>query len=201
MALYKKTKRGFTLIELMIAMSIFIVFTGILINSYTAIVRSQHEANEYRILYTEARKVFDVISEDLRNSVVDYCMLPLTTGEDMYLVSKDAMTKSHIQYLPSDLKVRIAQEKLQKPGESVSFSNYLDLNSQEIEVKDFNIYVTPGLDPYDQDNFEFEHTRFHPKVTVYALFEKQAKAGEPLSLDFQTTISSRVYNQVTNCGL
>lgn len=187
----------------MIAMSIFIVFTGILINSYTSIVRSQHEANEYRILYTEARSVFDTLTESLRNETVDFCYLEdgsYENASDLYLVSKDGLSKTHVDYVVDDFLVRMGKATVQDPAEKTGNFQYVDLNSEEVRVTQFNTYVTPSFDPYDQENFEYANTRFHPKVTVYAMFEKDGKGSEPLSMDFQTTISSRTYNSLTDCN-
>ena len=202
MELCKKIKRGFTLIELMIAMTIFIVFTGILMNSYTSIVRAQHEANEFRILYSEARTVFDSLTDDLRNGMVDYCAsggVFNVKDDSVNLISKDGLTKTRIKYDESDQKVQMSRLELQQTEDVASHSNYIDLNSEEISVADFNVFMTPSTDPYDQNNFEFGSTRFHPKVTIYVLFEKEGRTGKTLSVDFQTTISSRIYNQVTDC--
>ena len=86
--------------ELMIAMTIFVVFTGILINSYSAIVKAQRGANDYRILYTEARTVFDTLTEDFRNNTVNYCTYnaALAENDEIFLISKDALRETHIKY-------------------------------------------------------------------------------------------------------
>ena len=60
--------------------------------------------------------------------------------------------------------------------------------------------MTPPVDPYAQENFGLGSTRFHPKVTIYGEFEKEASNGKILTVDFQTTISSRVYNQISSCN-
>lgn len=193
MALYKKSKRGFTLIELMVSMTIFIVFTGILINSYTSIVRAQQQANEYRVLYTEARTVFDTIGDDLRNGMVDYCAID-NDADTINLVSKDALTKTRIEYDQDEQKIKMGRVQLTNPEDTASVSDYVYLTSDEISVKEFKIFISPSVDPYNQDYFNIAAARFHPKVTIYALFEK---VGNPqLTVDFQTTISSRIYNQV-----
>ena len=56
-----KNHKGFTLIEMLIAMTIFVTFIGILMSSYTSIVRAQRDANDYRETYVKARQVFDLL--------------------------------------------------------------------------------------------------------------------------------------------
>lgn len=43
-----REREGFTLIELMISIVIFVLFLGIVSQSYISIVRTQREANEVR---------------------------------------------------------------------------------------------------------------------------------------------------------
>ena len=57
-----RLKRGFTLVEMLIAMSIFVIFITVLMSSYTSLIRAQREANNYRQLYAEAREIFDTIT-------------------------------------------------------------------------------------------------------------------------------------------
>ncbi|MFA6992350.1 MAG: type II secretion system protein, partial [Candidatus Gracilibacteria bacterium] len=56
--------RGFTLIELLIAMTIFVMFVGVLMGSYISVIKGQKEANDYRILYSESRRIFEMITEE-----------------------------------------------------------------------------------------------------------------------------------------
>lgn len=59
-------RRGFTLIELLISMSIFIVFLGIVSQSYVGIIRSQRQANGVRKIYSELRVFFETLAQDAR---------------------------------------------------------------------------------------------------------------------------------------
>lgn len=61
-----RKKRGFTLIELLISMSIFIVFLGIVSQSYVGIIRSQRQANGVRKIYSELRVFFETLAQDAR---------------------------------------------------------------------------------------------------------------------------------------
>lgn len=200
---FKKLRNtgGFTLIEMLIAMAIFVTFTGILINSYGSIVRSQREANSYRVMYVEARKVFDTLTQEFRDSVVDYAAYPSGTLlgglEDLQLVSKDDSVKTRIEYRPDEGK--LAMSKSQRDpltGAYSSFSEFLDLNSEGVLLKDFKFYVSPVVDPYDIDFVRYDANQFQPKLSVFAVFEKELSNGQSFEMDLQTTISSRVYNQI-----
>lgn len=66
----RRNRKGFSLVEMLVAMAIFMIFTGLMINSYISIVKSLRGAEEYRILYANARHVFDTITENARNSTI-----------------------------------------------------------------------------------------------------------------------------------
>lgn len=71
----KGRKSGFTLMELLIGIILFVSFFGIVAQSYVNVVRAQKGANEVRRMYSEVRNVMDVLSEEIRLGVVDYeCM-------------------------------------------------------------------------------------------------------------------------------
>ncbi len=195
-------KKGFTLVEMMVAMAIFVTFTTVLIGSYTNIVRSQREANEYRVMYVEARRVFETIVQELRDGMVDYAHYSsgALSGaqKELFLVSRDAMAKSQIVFNEDTGVVQLSKGKLfsnQVPGQDPTILNPVSLNS-EVKVKNFRVYVSPVIDPYDQQYAAYDLNQFHPKVTVYAEFERELSNGKTYTMDLQTTVSSRIYNQV-----
>ncbi len=198
MEFYKtfKSRRGFTLIEMMIAMSIFVTFLGILFNSYTSIIRAQQEANDYREMYVEARQVFDYLTQELRNGVVDYAPAGdagvFGSRNSITLVSKDAAYRVNIDYNLGTKTVHVKKTAVLNDAEIEDG----DLN-HDVDITQMDFYVSPAIDPYNQKYFSYDKNQFHPKVTIFARFEKELSgAKEPLTMELQTTISSRVYNQV-----
>lgn len=187
-----KNNKGFTLIEMLVAMSIFVAFVGILLNSYTSIVRAQRDANDYRATYVEARQVFDILVQEMRDGMVDYQKYPAGVWgkqQNLYLINKDNTARTHITY--DGTTVHLDKEFFLSAETKSS-----DLNS-EVEITNFGLYVSPAIDPYDGANYANDRNQFHPKVTIFARFEKNLGATkDPIIIDLQTTISSRVYNQI-----
>lgn len=70
----KKThlKSGFTLVELLVSISIFVIFLGVVATSYIGIVRSQRQANSIRKMYSEVRTMLEILAEDMRLGTIDY---------------------------------------------------------------------------------------------------------------------------------
>lgn len=197
----QKQKGGFTLVEMLIAMAIFVTFTGILINSYSSVVKAQREANDYRIMYVEARQVFEALTQELRDGMVDYghydgTELPPGVLDEIYLVSKDNKVKTYIDYDDNTTVKVLKSVRDPVTGIYPVPDDPKKLNSDEVKVKSFKIYVSPLIDPYDQDYVDYDINQFHPKVTVYAEFERTLRSGKVYTMDLRTTISSRIYNQV-----
>lgn len=193
-----KIRGGFTLVEVLIAMAIFMIFSGILISSYGSIVKSQREANEYRLMYSEAGTIFDTLVREFRDGMVDYVHYVALnqTVDDIYLVRKDGMAKTHI-YLSDEQELWIERGELatgSTVGEDPAFSVPIVLNNK-VKVKNIKFYITPVIDPYDVKNVKFDLNQFHPKVTILADFERMVN-GKTFTITLQTTISSRIYNQV-----
>lgn len=197
--MFFKNNRGFTLVEMLVAMAIFVIFVGVILNSYTTIVRSQREANEYRIMYSEAREMFDYLSLKLRDGMVDYGFYREGgvggVMDSLVLVSKDASERIYLSYDPAD-------EDFDVKVNAFDGKNDLDLLSEfsfgdEVKIKELSFYVSPSNDPYDNDFYDQDAIQFQPKVTVYARFERELSgAREPFVMDLETTVSSRVYNQI-----
>ncbi|MBD3330560.1 prepilin-type N-terminal cleavage/methylation domain-containing protein [Candidatus Peregrinibacteria bacterium] len=183
---FKTDNKGFTLIELLIAMAIFITFTGIIINSYTSIVRSQRDANDYRTIYSEARTIFEEIVDTSRDMAVYYGdnLSSEFTGavSELTFVSKDG--QKVVRYALDEGRLRMDESLncgLKRGAEY--------LNSEKIEVFELSFYVSPAFNPYLSDNVMFNSLQFQPKVTVFARF----KRGDN-EIDLQTSVSSRIYS-------
>ena len=200
-----KNKEGFTLIEMLVAMAIFVMFMTVLINTYTYIVRQQQATNEKRALYVEARKVFDALGNELRDGMVDYladkdsvpdCKVPSASGssksEVLCLVSKDDSTRRRISVEGERVKI----ESRFRDSVSGVFGSDKEafLHSEEVKVKTLDFYIYPLIDPYDLEHATYDTAQFQPMVTVYAEFYLEEFPDDLLKL--QTTISSRIYNQV-----
>ncbi|MFH1284574.1 MAG: type II secretion system protein [Candidatus Peregrinibacteria bacterium] len=189
-------RRGFTLIELLIAMSIFITFVGVLIGSYTSIVQSQREANNYRMMYSEARRVFDKLTAEIRSGEIYY---PGQSGGLRYAGSSDRLD---LVSMDGDRVVSFVYDSesgrilfLEKiVADTTGYFLNSGMSSGGANVSEFSVFVSPAGDPYAEENIYADSLQFQPKVTVYAEFEgKKLNSGDPYMIDMQTTVSSRLY--------
>lgn len=183
-----RKQKGFTLVEMLVAMSIFAVFVGVMIGSYTGIVRGQREANDYRTMYAESRRVFESVIYELRDGMVDYGCNNVKNPSlnELYLISKDGKTHTHIFEKEGVLKMKKGS------GEDK------DLNSFEVKAKNVKFNFYPAVDPYDSEYVMKNGYQFHPFVNMKMTFEKEKRDGSFFTVDLETTISSRIYNQAAN---
>jgi len=67
-----QVKKGFTLIEVLIALTIFMIIITSIAASYLDIASRQREANVIREIYSELRYVYNLIGEEARSKTIDY---------------------------------------------------------------------------------------------------------------------------------
>lgn len=174
--------RGFTLVELLISMGIFLMFTTILLNSYVSIVTSQREADDYRKIYSEGRKVFQLLSDEVRNGVID------TTYQDsakLVVYSKDGGSFKSFFFNETD--------------KSLTFEGGSSLLSDEVLACSFSFKVFPSYDSYSPE-LSGDEELYQPLVLFYGDFALKKEgtldvcsAENTVKVSLRTAVSSRHY--------
>jgi len=200
----KKIQQGFTLIEMLIAIAVFVIFLTILMGSYTQILQSQREADGYRVLYSESRRIMEDIREEVLisqfkyldvqdginpryNSILHEVSLVDANGNDVVfsldeVVSDDTDSGKDVLY---DLR-------LAKDDGDEYFNKRVN---SDVKIKDFNVFISPAANPYLEKNVYLDALQFQPKITVFIRFVLDPKLYKNIETEFvlQTTISSRSY--------
>ena len=204
-------RRGFSLVEMLVAMAIFVMFTGILISSYLGIVKALRGEEENRILYSDARHVFDVLTEESRNSTIysggaatagaaagvaaECNLYGFDVGDSVEFCSNDG--KSKVQFKYADEALYLSKyEKKEVEGlvkEDFIKINEEKLHSDEVKMTHFDFYVWPKENPYSLEGVPVVGM-FQPKVTFVATFAKDDAGGGILEYNLQTSVSLRIYN-------
>lgn len=115
-------RRGFTLVELLISICIFMGFMIVATDSYLEVIRAQKSANETRQIYSELRNFVDYVNNELREGSIDYfcynqnfvqnldfnqmalarcdeaAALTIDSGNNLRTISRDGVTSSIIKY-------------------------------------------------------------------------------------------------------
>lgn len=218
------SKKGFTLIELLISMVIFVIFLGVVTNSYVSIVRNQRQANEVRKMYSDVRRFMDMFAQEVRLSSIDYACYNNTnildpnacteTGASitngaanmLLLVNKDGLERSTFSYVDDDNnpgQIIIKYKKYVKDLTTASwkaadgFDSALPVMSDSVAVTHLAFFISPKDNPYSDlvDIYGNAATQFQPKVTLLMSVKNSRSTLADFSMDYQTTISSRVYSR------
>lgn len=217
-----KERSGFTLIELMISIVIFVIFLAIVSQSYFSIVRAQRRANEVRKMYSDVRIAMDYIAEEVRLSSIDYaCYEGVGTvcegviqgtlfggsTEHLALIRQGGTEKT---FLKLDEDGRLVVKRLvRQEGEFVPApgyeTGYVSLTGDNVVFDQLNFAIFPDVNPYSNENvpgtdvpiYADNGTQFQPKVGVYMSASSPEESPIEFDFDFQTTISSRVYSRST----
>jgi len=213
-------KRGFTLIELMVSMVIFVIFMGFVTSSYVSIVRAQKDTNDIRKMYAEVRSFIDMVSQEAKLGTIDYACYAGTdssckevlssidpgTGRstDLALVRKDGLQRTIFRFVrdpqnADNNKVRVAKYEKDVSGTwgyAPGYSGFRDIMGDLVKVERLSFAIYPDADPYSRANYANSLKQFQPKVTIFLTANNRANVKSGFSMDFQTTVSSRVYSRL-----
>lgn len=67
-----KAKKGFTLVEMLISLTVFTVIVTVGANIYVTAARGQKRANLEAAIYNEARAIVDKLAREIRHKTIDY---------------------------------------------------------------------------------------------------------------------------------
>lgn len=222
---YKKQK-GFTLIEILVAITIFMIFIISITRSYLDIAQSQRESNAVREIYSEMRYIYSLISEEARSKTIDYgCPAPPDSQADiarsqssacsdlmrierrnyLALISGDGTQRTVFKIdddlLTGEKALYIAKENFTgvtwEPAEGYRQNTFVELKLNYVKINGFEFRIAPLADPFASENIFCGPVQFQPSVSIYSSIEGKQRNVSDFKLDLQTTISSRVYNKQT----
>lgn len=218
----KTTKRkGFTLLEIVIALGIFMLFMGAVLNTFISLISVQQKANLSREGMSEAKEIMNFISVEAREKRIDYFCNPESTGirqtdsqtaiglqcainpdnTVLVFVSNNGLERLIIQKEDND-------ETIEQPDIKVSaqiqrrdniFSSWQDistipLHSDRLRIKNIEATITPDQDPYNfaQTPTVIQHPVAQIRLEIYR--NAQNPDGETEPIIIQTSVSSRAYS-------
>ncbi|MFC1655767.1 PilW family protein [Patescibacteria group bacterium] len=224
---FAKTQKGFTLIEVLVALSIFVIFVTSMSTTYLHIARSQREANSIRAMYSDLRYVMTILSDEARAKTVDYACyssnalagsfstkcndVRASAGSVDYLALIDRASSNRTIFIVEennedvkDLKVFKEHKTFDNNGLETWVANegytagYQPIALDTVKLEGLEFEIAPLADPFDPDNVACGPVQFQPSVTVNAAISGVTPDTDDFRLDIQTSLSSRVYNLKTN---
>lgn len=191
------SRKGFTLIEILVSLSIFMILLGVLMSSFFQLYKSQRAANETRKVVADLRTLVNFVQDEMRTKTIDFCgyengdvcKLSFDKAQNkIILVSKDQRERTTITFVSEKVNDQdqgkiTFQRATQDPGKI-----WLPLPEQVLSLSHAQLHsVSFSLAPMGDTNKNLQSAAFQmqPSVTLHVTF------GNNYYL--QTTFSSRVY--------
>lgn len=191
-----KVKKGFTLIEMLVAVSIFAIASSAATDLYISSNRAQRSVRSREKLQNEARVAMEYLAREGRAGVVDYASYGGTVpmgGDELKLIDREGNPESF--KLSSD-----AGECSPSSHPCLLVCDALDcspLTSKNIFVDELKFYIMPLADPFLFDVVTGAYAAdLSPRVTIFLKMHTESNLPEERAeLTAQTSIASRVYKR------
>lgn len=204
-------KKGFTLLELTIAITVFVIFITVIFSSALYIMKAQREANEERKVYEESQFLLEFFAQNIRNGTPDYeCYQdPSDLCNGQNLVTNKGLSDGVLALLLANGGERIIFKKLDDGSlgflrqistpsgfqNVIGFTDFKVLNQDTVFVESLQFLITPVKDPFIA--LEDNQYQYQPRVTIFMdLKGKSRIRPQGIRLKVQTTFSSRIYNRL-----
>ncbi len=181
LACIRKNKRGFTLMEVLVSTSIFVLVTLASLSIFSATLKASQETTALTRIQQETQFIMEVLAKKIRTSRVDYDYYktnPInnTTG-DNDLVLVDLQTDKYVFSLDKVNK---------KITVDVNDTGAKPIPTTSVDIDDLKFYINPTSNPFRLD----EPPPSQPYVTVVMTVSSK-KGRQTASLTVQQTIPQR----------
>ena len=185
--------RGFTLMELLVALALFAMTAGVMPDLFLSASRQQARTAAAPRVQGAARLVIETIARTVREGTVDYAAaapsgtlaLRDSEGASVWFDRSDAVCASG-----APACIRIGRR------DAAGDMEWAPLTGSGIDVRDFDITISPTGDPYTPNADGTYMFNAQPTVTIaFALAATTGRSSDRPSLNVQTTVVSRVYKR------
>ncbi len=201
---------GFTLVEMMVVMTIFGVTLTAVSDIFVRAQRSARKTSAYEKLQQDMRFIMNRITSDVRNGSIDYSFyvganaidsvngndaLAVINSEGKHLVYKASITEDDCGALstPCMMITEVnngitARERLSSDGVRVKQKEGGDTIAR--------FYITPSVNPFVPDGNGTYLSNQQPRVTtVISATSKIKSVADPAAISLQSTATTREYRR------
>ena len=202
---------GFTLLELVTVIGIFSVISLLILAMHAEVSDLQKRTSDEQRAVSEIRYALETIANNLRIGTVNYkfynnsaatgCRISSSSQSVLHLIDEDKEQSSYEFHIDknaggcSSTSVGGCIVKKYFGTGSTVLSPPAQITSPKLNIKDFKVYILPLCNPYS-DPDKCTDTKRQPIVTMVAGVEIPEKGGGKSTRWVQTTVSSRVYQQL-----
>jgi len=193
---------GFTLIELLIVTAIFSIALAILAQIFVSFNRLHRKVANAAVLGQDVRFAMELLVREARNDEIDYAAYGGTVPDVSSILKLKKQNGASIWIakgepgappgLPSCEDVTVAACLSLSMDNGVTWTQ---ITSNRVEVETFHVFVRPAVSPFVQNVGGYANNT-QPFVTMYlGVMYKADSTKERVTLQSQTSVSSRVYQR------
>lgn len=172
----KSIRSGFTLMEALVATSLFAFAAAGIVGVYTSVQKLNQKSANLQVVQQSARFLGEDVTRTIRNGRVDYAryggVVPQPSTVNLYLLDSGNIPV-HIFSAGSSLKITRG-------------SQTADLLGSDVKVLDFRVYIWPQTNPFPGGTEQ-------PTVGVYLDLESNLNARDKVRVPFQFAVATKEY--------
>jgi len=185
---YSRRPRGFTLVEMLVAMAVFGILSGVILAIFVNVNNLQRNIASYQRLQNDGRYIIERVAREIRGRELDY-----DTMRSNGLISDANNETDHLVFREDEIGnlVELMFEPSSLDFQYINNIEFDNLNAGDIDIVDVKFLVYPADDPATDFTINVQ-----PRVTV--LLKLKNNVPNPRfqkDLTLQTTISSKVYKR------
>ena len=205
--------KGFTLIELMVVITVFSITMLVVVDMFVLVTRAQRRVSEQQALTSDTRFVLDSMTRKIHAGVLDYEFysdIGINLTNPTYVLAVRDQDNNQTVYRRtgsgtgdnietcSVTASDVDQGKCADP--SPSPGDWQVINTDKTVVKHFLLYVRPTARPFEllaDNSGQYAGGNIQPRATI--VFHAQNRPLTPTSAIhdayLQTTVTSRIYRR------
>ena len=192
---------GFTLIEAVVAATIFALVVTSILSTYLFVLRINTRTRAQRAVAQNARFITEFLSKEIRNGHIDYEKylgnVPTTTTslwllnqnnetENIYLADSTSPQNVLANSSGCQSGITICDVMILKPGVSGTATT---LNSGSVKITNFEFIISPSTNPFTASKTVNEQ----PHVTAVIQLTANLGSRDEVKMDLQSTFSELYY--------
>ncbi len=188
-----RKSKGFTLLEMLLAVFIFSMVAVVLVQIFVSFTRLQRKVANQAILSQDMRYLTEMMTRVARSNYVDYSLQPYATKLNYIKLVK-----------PTGGTILISKQDGVQCGDPTITScimlskdgglSWEIATSKRVNVLNFDVYIRPSKTPFVPNSSGAYDNNNQPFVTFNIGLEYKAdNSNEGASMHAQSTVSSRLY--------
>jgi len=181
---------AFTLMEMLVSITIFTLFIGFAMGSMNFFYRVQREAAQERFLLMEMQSALDHMTLFLQEHPLDYSAYAENSGGGLFVLDAEGNHWSIVLEEGKLLERAVDSAGQPLPG----YAEARPLQDPAVVVDEFKVQVYPEKDPYASENRGEDAAQYQPIVGIDLVGSLPGRVRENLTVDLHTSVTSRLYS-------